>query len=31
MANDDALDPAVRTAAQKAVDLTVEQHRMLGG
>jgi hypothetical protein len=31
MANDDALDPAVRTAAQRAVDLTVEQHRMLGG
>jgi hypothetical protein len=31
MANDSSLDPAVRIAAQRAVDLTVEQHRMLGG
>ena len=31
MANDAALDPAVRAAAQRASELTVEQHRMLGG
>jgi hypothetical protein len=31
MANDPALDPAVRVAAQRANELTVEQHRMLGG
>ena len=31
MANDPTLDPAVRIAAQRAVDLTVEQHRLLGG
>jgi hypothetical protein len=31
MANDAGLDPAVRAAAQRAVELTVEQHRMLGG
>jgi hypothetical protein len=31
MANDAALEPAVRIAAQRANDLTVEQHRMLGG
>jgi hypothetical protein len=31
MANDASLDPALRTAAQRANDLTVEQHRLLGG
>ena len=31
MANDPSLDPAVRTAAQRALELTVEQHRLLGG
>lgn len=31
MANDPSLDPAVKIAAQRATELTVEQHRLLGG